>query len=430
MDPKINKPNNINNDFEIITNTSFTTHEFISSLNEPIYNTQNSFQHNDLPKTFSFSLTSPLKSFANALYYNYLPSTTSTKINPYVLSSFKPTLPLYLFNTKYSEEEELSNGFVSHNNIQRLHKSFLSELSKLILFTYRTNICTPNNIFDSDCGWGCTIRACQMLIAKGIVDNKIHQYKLSNNNTITQEHITSLIKETLLLFYDNDIPIRYCKGNNDYKHVLSSLNNNNAIKVTPPFSITNICAVTRIYNKFTSSQFIVEAFAEISKRCLSNSIRILSVESTDISQQYLRSRLFDGNGNTCHMGIVFINFRFNFFMKPHETCITHIRCLFKRIRNNIGFVSGSSSRAYYFIGACIDKDDLVYVDPHFNHKALINNFNSDITSYMIKTLYRIGSKHITPYIQLGVLINSESDYKVLISDLEGLSKCCDYICLK
>ena len=139
MDPNINKQTNINHEFELITDTSLTNNDFL--LSDNIINNQNSFQltlqQNDLPKMSSFSLTTPLKSFAHCIYYNYFPSTTSTKLNPYTLTTFKSTLPLYLFNTKYSENEDLPNGFVSHNDINKLHKRFINELSKLILFTYR-----------------------------------------------------------------------------------------------------------------------------------------------------------------------------------------------------------------------------------------------------------------------------------------------------
>ena len=434
MDPNINKQTNINHEFELIPNTSISNNDFLSSDN--IINNQNPFQlalqQNDLPKMSSFSLTKPLKTFANCIYFNYFPSTTSTKLNPYTLTTFKSTLPLYLFNTKYSEDEDLPNGFVSHNDINKLHKRFINELSKLILFTYRTNIKTPNKIFNTDCGWGCTIRACQMLIAKGIIDYKIHQCGLniinnSSSSSSVQEQITSIIKETLLLFYDNDIPIHYCKNNRDFQYMLSTLNNNETT-VTPPFSIKNICAVTNCYNKFIASQSVIEAFNDISKQYLSNSMQFIQVESTDISQQYLHSCFFnDSNSNTCRMGIIFITFRFNYITNHHEPSITYIRRLFTHIHNNIGFISGSTNRAYYFIGTCTTTNDLLYLDPHFTHKALFSNFTSDTSSYTVKSLYKINSKHIAPHIQLGILIKNENDYLTLISNIEELSKCCDFI---
>ena len=433
MDQNINKQTNNKYEFELIPNTSLSNNDFL--LSDNTITNQNSFQltlqQNELPMMSSFSLTRPLKSFAHCIYYNYLPSTLSTKLNPYTLTTFKSTLPLVLFNTKYSEDEDLPNGFVSHNDINKLHKSFINELSKLILFTYRTNIQTPNNIFNTDCGWGCAIRACQMLIAKGIIDYKIHQRGLgtnssSNSNSSVQEQITSIIKETLLLFYDNDIPIHCCKNNSDYQYMLSTLNNNQTT-VTPPFSIKNICAVTKCCKRFISSQSVIEAFNDISKQYLSHSMQFIQVESTDISQRYLHSCFFNNNNNKCRMGIIFITFRFNYISNHKEPSITYIRRLFTHFHNNIGFISGSTNRAYYFIGTCTATNDLLYLDPHFSHKALFSNFTSDTSSYTVKSLYKINSKHIASHIQLGILIKNENDYLTLISNIEELSKCCDFI---
>ena len=437
MDPNTT---DISGEFEVITESSIKRaddDDFLLSNN--LINNQRlfpiSFQLAGLPNSSSLSFTAPLKSFANSLYYNYLPSTTSTKLNPFLLKSFESALPLYLFNTKFSEDETLPNGFICHNDVNKLHASFLNELSTLILFTYRTNIHTANNVFDSDCGWGCTIRVCQMMLAKGILNCKIHQHKMSHNSTITQEHVTSLIRETLLLFYDNDIPVHCCEGTNEYKHVLSLVRGSGATAVTPVFSIKRICAVTNCYKRYTSSQLVIDALAKISEQYLQSSLKIIQVESTDISQQYLHSTFFDVNSHTCHMGIVFITFRFSFFVdqrKAQQTTGAYIRGIFERMRNTIGFVSGSSNRAYYFIGVSGDGKDLVYVDPHFTQKAaaLPAVAGGDISSYVVRSLYRISPKQISSFIQLGILIKNENDYKTLISNLEELSKCWEFICLK
>jgi len=79
------------------------------------------------------------------------------------------------------------------------------ELSKIFLFTYRTHfrdlISKDGIIHNTDCGWGCMIRAAQMMLSKAFLEFKI--FNLGKHILLSQEDLFDLKINVLTLFFDN-----------------------------------------------------------------------------------------------------------------------------------------------------------------------------------------------------------------------------------
>lgn len=216
------------------------------------------------------SFTTKISDYTNKMKYNII--TTNSYVNFRYLENVK------IFDQIFSQED-IRN--------QKLSGYF----AKVFQMTYRSNfekIIAEDKIYTSDCGWGCMIRAAQMMLAKAIIEIKI--YKL---NHILDEDLFKKIKiETVLLFFDNNLKIDDILNNPDFKILLknyakivdeeekkfykrksiSSCHSDNIMKnfeyinndvktfeyvseVTPPFSIQNICKLGTVFDKRPGTWF-------------------------------------------------------------------------------------------------------------------------------------------------------------------------------
>ena len=138
----------------------------------------------------------------NHLFFNY--NIFSCPNNLFNISQ-KLGKEIQIFDVKYSKQEEL-----------------LNILKNIPWFSYRDNfdqIKDNENIYTSDAGWGCMLRASQMILSQGLC-------KLNNINKLTD-----FINQFFAYFYDNKIPIKFmCKSNkkgNDLKNTKEEIVNKN-----------------------------------------------------------------------------------------------------------------------------------------------------------------------------------------------------------
>lgn len=102
------------------------------------------------------SFSNKISSISYYLKYNILPTTRQLKI--------KDLTYLTLFDRIFSSKEFQSKEFDFH-------------LKKIFSFTYRTNFAdlpSKRGFYNSDCGWGCMIRASQMMLSKALLEQKIY----------------------------------------------------------------------------------------------------------------------------------------------------------------------------------------------------------------------------------------------------------------
>ena len=98
------------------------------------------------------------------------------------------------------------------------HELLLNKLKNIPWFSYRKDfqqIKEKDDIYTSDAGWGCMLRATQMILAQGLC--KI--YSINNLN--------DFVNQFLAYFYDNKIPIKFlCKNkSNGLKNTNEKVNN-------------------------------------------------------------------------------------------------------------------------------------------------------------------------------------------------------------
>jgi hypothetical protein len=171
---------------------------------------QGDFSENKLNSSYWSYFTNGLSKFTNTLKYNII--TTNSYVN------FQNLKFLRFFDKIFKEEE-----------IKLLHDSS-SEISyymsKIFQFTYRSDFAAikyQGVEYTSDCGWGCMIRAAQMMLSKFILENKI--YRRENFQKIPEEEMNRLKFETLLLFLDNNVKIEEILENEDFKFFFENFQN-------------------------------------------------------------------------------------------------------------------------------------------------------------------------------------------------------------
>ena len=137
-------------------------------------------------KTLSFwqMLKLKLNDIKNHLIFNY---NIFSSPNNLVNISQTLTKEIQIFDIKYLKQEEL-----------------LNKLKNIPWFSYRENfeqiLGDENVVYTSDAGWGCMLRASQMILAQGL-------FKLYN-----LKNLYEFINQFFAYFYDNKIPIKFmCK---------------------------------------------------------------------------------------------------------------------------------------------------------------------------------------------------------------------------
>ena len=164
----------------------------------------NSINSDGSDNTISFwdAVKQKISNFKNKIIFNYNIFSSSNNINETPIELAKE---IQIFDVKFNKHEKL-----------------LNKLKNIPWFSYRKNfdqIKGKDKIYTSDAGWGCMIRASQMILSQGLC--KIYSI----------EKLNEFINQYLAYFYDNKIPMKFlCKNkNNILKNVKVKNNNKNDI---------------------------------------------------------------------------------------------------------------------------------------------------------------------------------------------------------
>ena len=140
-----------------------------------------------------------ISNFKNKIIFNYNIFSSSNNINDTPTELAKE---IQIFDVKFNQHEKL-----------------LNKLKNIPWFSYRKNfdqIKGKNKIYTSDAGWGCMIRASQMILSQGLC--KIYSI----------EKLNEFINQYLAYFYDNKIPMKFlCKNKNNILQNVKVKNNKN-----------------------------------------------------------------------------------------------------------------------------------------------------------------------------------------------------------
>jgi len=362
-----------------------------------------------------------LKSLVSSLYYNsYGLSKTFDKMSP--------VLPLYIFNYRVEH--------IFEEEINRLLKSYL-------YMSYRSGFVNLNSIgcadYTSDCGWGCMLRCCQMILSKGLIQKKICDFFKKKYSIIDNKCIDNIRRQILCLFNDNYLPSEEIKNHPDFKlfwkkyFELTKTNSeyNSISEIIPPYSIHILCKLGKFAGEYTSDIQIIRLFQQINSQIF-NDINIEFFESgyiskkklvtkfceeyTDFNSNYLDTITYNGIDYIFKKGgIIFISFRLGLYdLEPSYYDV--IPLLFKKFHNNLGFVSGKKNRAYYFIGVQ-GNNKLIFADPHYNQQ-ITNNSDRDYESYYTDYLYLLDIKDLSAELTLGIGIFSSRQFTQFLDDLK------------
>ena len=362
--------------------------------------------------------------------------------------------PCYIYDS--SIKEMLGDLDINYSNNSFLYMSYRSGFESL-----KTVGCGD---YTSDCGWGCMLRCCQMMLSRGILKSEL--YKLSNNKEVIQKTDRfNLIKDVLCLFEDNIIPFKEIENNIFLKNLYEKYHGHgNNYELIPPYSIYTLCKLSKCSGVYASDLKVIKSFIEINEQVFNNTFAIVHFENGIVPKKKLLEtfcykreldkddieeskniiinpitnneeltdiknfdkndpmgsiNIFDYYGEEYKFtksGLVFISLRLG-LRDLDEYYFDIIPLLFKKFHNNIGFVSGKKNKAFYFIGFNGD-NKLIYADPHLNQKADI----FDISSYEVKDLYLLNVKELSSSLTIGININNSTDFKILIYELQWFYK--------
>ena len=404
-----------------------------------------------------FSLKSKITSIASTIYYNYFNS--NLKFNYETISN-----PILLFDT-----------CITQKNINLFRFGILSFLYMSYRSDFINLIETGSGNYTTDCGWGCMIRSCQMMLSKALIERKKFIF-WENQNELKINDLNDIRKKILVFFLDNNVPIENIICNYDYEFFfqqysqlcLEDIKYNSLTEIIPPYSIQMICKVGKCAGKFTSDINMIKTFIKINNSIF-NEIEMIHFECGSIIKNTIYEKLCceltcncnsldsikennENNENNeknknsiCDKcfdeillkneismeniiidqknkkkynfkkpGIIFISFRLG-LNKIYDDYIEIIPKLFSNLHHNIGFVSGKENKAFYFIG--FNDNKLLYVDPHLNQTSIKFDL-TDILSYSVKDIYLMDIPEISSEITTGVLINSCEDLRLFFNDVK------------
>ena len=315
--------------------------------------------------------------------------------------------------------------------------------------SYRSSLINLSNLglenCTSDCGWGCMLRCCQMLLSKGLIQKKIFDFFSQGNGLVNNDIMTKIRKEVLCLFNDNYLNLELVREHPDFENFWRKYENiarnepayNSISEIIPPYSIHILCKLGNFAGKFTSNIKIINLLCKINSY-LFNNIKFLHFESGDISRKQLLNSLceecIDFNNKDIieyngvdyqfkNPGIIFISLRLGLY-NLDPSFYDFIPLIFSKFRNNFGFVGGKKDRAYYFIGVQGD-NKLIFVDPHLNQQ-MNNDFEKDYESYYTENLYLLDIKELTSSFTFAIGIFNSNQFSQFIEDLKWFDKNNEY----
>ena len=366
------------------------------------------------------------KSFVSSLYYNGYNYSFSKKFD-----KNSTVLPVYIYNKKIDK--------IIRDEIKFPLKSFL-------YMSYRSGLINLKNLgleeCSSDCGWGCMLRCCQMLLSKGLIEKKKFDFFFKQNRLIDYKIIENFRREILCLFSDNYLGLELVREHPDYKFFWKKYETlakskpiyNSISEIIPPYSIHILCKLGKFVGTFTSNIKMINLFCKINSQIF-NELNFIHFECGCISKKQLLKEFceecmdFDNNKDIISYngvdyrfkkpGIIFISLRLGLYeLEPmyHD----FIPLIFSKFRNNFGFVGGKKDRAYYFIGIQGD-NKLILVDPHLNQQ-MNNDFEKDYDSYNTQDLYLLDINELSSSFSFAIGIFNSTHFSQFIEDFNWFAK--------
>ena len=190
-----------------------------------------------------------IKAYITSIYYN-----NNSKKHKFDIKTYKS--PCYIFDS--SIKEIIGDLDINYSNNFFLYMSYRSGFESL------NNVGCGN--YTSDCGWGCMLRCCQMMLSRGLIKRELNNMRI-NKKVISNTDILELKKEILCLFNDKFIPFDNLKNNKFLKELYKKYNRKeNTFELIPPYSIYTLCKLNKCSGANTSDLRIIKCFVEINEQ--------------------------------------------------------------------------------------------------------------------------------------------------------------------
>ena len=366
-----------------------------------------------------------MKNFVSTIVYNGIK--TNDKFNPLTKK------PIIIYDKLQNQKEE--------NILKKIQESF-------IYMSYRTGLVNTSflpggkNNYTSDCGWGCMLRCCQMMLSRGLIKMKKHQFKVSNSSNKKMD-IMKVRKEVIFLFYDKFIELTNIVNNEQIADIYKKLlkKKYEVIEIIPPYSIYVLTLLGNCPNVFTSDYKMISCFLKINKILFNDYIRMIYFKNAYIKlikifktfckkiengkekeKEIPKENIIEYKSDKYVFdkgGLIFISLRLGLH-KIEKNYLEMVPKLFNNLHNNIGFVSGKKKRAFYFIGMKGDK--LIFADPHFNQN--IEQDENNFPTYTVNELFKATIKELSSELTVGVAIFSKEEFDQFFLDLEWFKQIC------
>ena len=329
---------------------------------------------------------------------------------------------------------EVENNFTPQL-MEKIRNSF-------IYMSYRTGLintnflCGGQNNYSSDCGWGCMLRCCQMMLSRGFMKYKLYEFKQLHPNS--EINLNEIRKKIILLFYDKFIKTEDLGTNEEIFEMYRKLLRDKVevAEMISPYSIYVLTLIGQCPNVFTSDHRMISSFLKINKVLFNNYIKMIHLRDGSVNKQKLlktfcqKIEINDENKEDyieynsekykfVKGGLIFISLRLG-LQNIESSYIPMIPKLFINLHNNIGFVSGKKKRAFYFIGICGDK--LIFADPHFNQN--IDEDEINLPSYSVSDLFLMSIKELSGEITVGISIFNKEELEQFFKDMEWFKQIC------
>ena len=434
-----NNSNNINNNInnkliinnDIDYNSYFIVNKDSFSKKEDFEIINDSFSDNlirtmsVLNSTKKTTWKDNIKSFVSTLYYNN--HNFSIKLDKESIR-----FPIFIFDRKI---EKVIRDEIKYPLNSFLYMSYKSGFNNL------SNVGCDN--YTSDCGWGCMLRCCQMLLSKALIQKKIFDFFTEGKYPLMDVNImTRIRKEVLDLFNDNYIPVELIRDSKQYSHfwhlyetfAKSNPLYNSITEIIPPYSIHILSKFGNCAGVYTSDQKMIKIICKINS-AIFNTLSFVHFDSGAISKQKLlktfceectnfseEKGLITFNGIDYKFkksGIIFISMRLG-LTNLDESYYNLIPLIFKKIRHNFGLVGGRNNRAYYFIGIQND-NKLIFSDPHLNQE-ITGNLLKDYEKYYNENLYLMDIKEMSSSFSFAVGIFNQNHLMNFFEDIDWFEK--------
>jgi len=347
---------------------------------------------------------------------------------------------LLSLNYKLYPNNEKSIIHIYNKSFDRPNLEYLNyKLKSLILITYRNNykpqINSKNNaIYNSDCGWGCTIRSGQMMLARAIY--KIFKY--DNYKKGKKLDKSFLIKSVIYYFLDNNLVLdkknnekylgmeSYISKLKEYVNKTNLIGKKDIYSIESPFSIQKICIMSEIIGK-TCGEWYSDFDLPKIFNYINNGFNVfpnIKIEhfNTNVDLKKIIESCFEEipKEKECDkyiifkdkkyifekMGIIFISIRLGLNSISKEY-FPNIKKIFK-CKEFLGFIGGKIRAASYFFGY-VD-DDFLFLDPHYNQTSVKNLEKEGISSYIDKTIYKLPMTSLQTALTLGFLFRNIDEF--------------------